>query len=75
MSETLEKRIKRLEVIILQLAPIALQGTGSLYSDLRAIVSQLKEACPNCGSDEFAIARDMNATRHCACGGSWEPGQ
>lgn len=70
---TLEQRVKRLEVIIEQLAPIALQGTGMLYSDLRVIVSQLKEVCPKCGSEEFAIARDMKATRHCKCGASWVP--
>lgn len=31
------------------------------------------ESCPRCGSKEFAIARDMVATRHCKCGATWLP--
>lgn len=71
--KNLEKRIRRLEKIIEQLVPIALRGTGMLYSDLREIASKLKETCPNCDSEEFSIARDMHSTRHCKCGHSWVP--
>ena len=31
------------------------------------------ETCERCGSSNFAIARDMKATRRCSCGHSWLP--
>lgn len=33
----------------------------------------MSEVCPKCGSKVFVIARDMTATRHCACGQTWLP--
>lgn len=33
----------------------------------------MKEECPKCRNQHFAIARDMLATRHCKCGHTWLP--
>jgi hypothetical protein len=33
----------------------------------------MKERCPKCGSEDFAVARDMVATRACKCGHRWLP--
>ena len=32
-----------------------------------------REKCPRCGNMDFAVARDIVATRKCKCGESWEP--
>lgn len=36
-------------------------------------MSLIAESCPKCNSLDFAIARDMKATRLCRCGHTWLP--
>ena len=33
----------------------------------------IPEKCPKCGWEDFAVVRDMKATRYCKCGHTWLP--